>query len=48
MQHRGDSTWILTENDTLIYVPREGLLSGDHDEFVQAIEEKITPEEKGE
>jgi hypothetical protein len=48
MQHRGDSTWILTENDTLIYVPREGLISGDHDEFVQAIEEKIAPEEKEE
>ncbi len=48
MQHRGDSTWILTDNDTLIYVPREGLVSGDHDEFVQAIEEKITPEKKEE
>ncbi len=46
VQHRKESTWILTHGDTLIYVPREGLLSGDHDKFVQALEEKIAPKEE--
>jgi len=46
VQHRKDSTWILTQGDTLIYVPREGLLFGDHDKFVQALEEKISPKEE--
>ncbi len=46
VQHRKESTWILTQGDTLIYVPREGLLSGDHDRFVLALEEKIAPKEE--
>lgn len=46
VQHRKESTWILTHGDTLIYVPRQGLLSGDHDKFIQALEEKIAPKEE--
>lgn len=46
VQHRKESTWILTHGDTLIYVPRQGLMSGDHDRFVQALEEKIAPKEE--
>lgn len=47
VQHRAASTWILTHSDTLIYIPREGLQSGNHDQFIQALEEKIAPKEKG-
>ncbi|MQC26280.1 MAG: hypothetical protein DWG76_02370 [Chloroflexi bacterium] len=45
VQHRAASTWILTRSDTLIYVPRQNLLSGDHDQFIAALEEKIAPPE---
>lgn len=45
VQHRSTSTWILTESDNLIYIPRQGLLSGDHDKFVQKLEEILAPEE---
>lgn len=48
VQHRKESTWILTHGDTLIYIPREGLISGEHDKFVQALEEKIAPKEEPE
>lgn len=44
LQHRSTSTWILTKNDHLIYIPRTGLLSGEHDKFVQALEDKLAPE----
>ncbi len=46
VQHRSVSTWILTRSDILVYLPREGLLSGDHDKFVAALEKKIAPPEK--
>jgi hypothetical protein len=46
VQHRADSSWLLTYSDNLIFIPREGLLSGDHDKFVHALEEKIAPDEE--
>lgn len=46
VQHRSTSTWILTRSDNLVYLPREGLLSGSHDKFVAALVEKMTPEEE--
>lgn len=46
VQHRQTNTWILTHSDELIYIPREGLLSGDHDKFVEALEAKLAPEEE--
>jgi len=45
IQHRSESSWILTRSGTLLYIPRAGLVSGDHDQFVQALEEKLTPPE---
>lgn len=45
VQHRSTSTWILTRSDNLVYLPREGLLSGSHDKFVQALEKKLAPQE---
>lgn len=45
IQHRSVSTWLLTHGDILIYIPRKGLLSGDHDKFVGALEKKLVPEE---
>lgn len=43
VQHRSTNTWILTQGDNLIYVPRDGLTSGEHDKFVQLLEEKLAP-----
>lgn len=43
VQHRSVSTWILTHADILIYIPRSGLLSGDHDKFVAALDKKLIP-----
>lgn len=48
VQHRSVSTWILTLADVLIYIPRTGLLSGDHDKFVAALEKKLAPPEEEE
>lgn len=45
IQYRGDSTWLLTFSDQMLYIPREGLESGDHDRFVAKLEELLTPEE---
>lgn len=41
VQHRSVSTWILTHSDILIYIPRDGLLTGNHDKFVAALEKKL-------
>ena len=38
IQHRANGTWLLTESDHLISIPRDGLLEGDHDAFVNALE----------
>jgi hypothetical protein len=38
IQHRGHGTWLLTAGDHLISIPREGLLEGDHDAFINALE----------
>ena len=48
IQHRADSTWILTSGDYLISVPRSGLLEGDHDKFVSALEALLAPDEEEE
>ncbi|MCW5874113.1 MAG: hypothetical protein KIS88_05655 [Anaerolineales bacterium] len=48
VQYRGDSTWLLTLSDQMLYIPREGLESGDHDAFVARIEEILAPEEEAE
>ena len=48
VQHRSTSTWILTASDNLVYLPREGLLTGKHDPFIKALEEKMVPEDEGE
>ena len=45
IQHREASTWILTFSDSMIFVPRAGLLSGDHDQFVQALERNMAEAE---
>lgn len=46
IQHRSDSSWILTQGDYLISVPRQGLLEGEHDAFIEALETAIAPEEE--
>lgn len=38
IQHRSHGTWLLTASDHLISIPRAGLLEGDHDAFVNAVE----------
>lgn len=48
IQHRAESTWILTQGDYLIAVPRHGLLEGDHDGFVAALEAAVQPPEEEE
>lgn len=45
VQHRSTGTWILTDADQLISLPREGLLSGDHDAFVDRLDELLAPDE---
>ncbi len=45
VQHRTESTWILTEGDYLISIPRTGITSGDHEKFVAALEEILFVEE---
>ena len=39
IQHRAESTWIITNRDHTIPIPRKELTSGDHDAFISAIEE---------
>ncbi len=39
IQHRSESSWIITDRDHTIPIPRHELLSGDHDAFISAIEE---------
>ena len=46
IQHRAESTWLLTHGDYLIFVPRDGLLEGDHDKFIAALEKLLEPEEE--
>ncbi|KAA3648325.1 MAG: hypothetical protein DWQ07_04850 [Chloroflexi bacterium] len=48
VSHRTDGAWIVTNSDNIIYVPREDLLEGDHDKFVEALEIAITPDEEEE
>jgi len=48
VQHRAESTWLLTHSDQMLYIPREGLQSGDHDKFVARIEEILAPAEEEE
>ncbi len=46
VQQRSDSSWLLTESDQLIAIPRHGLLSGDHDKFIEAVESALSPKKK--
>jgi hypothetical protein len=46
IQHLTESTWILTEGDYLISIPRDGLTSGNHEKFVAALEEILLVEEE--
>lgn len=46
IQHRAESTWLLTFSDQMLYVPRFDLLSGDHDKFVAKLEGLLTPQEE--
>lgn len=46
IQHRAESTWILTEGDYLVFVPRSGLIDGDHDSFINSLETILEPDEE--
>jgi hypothetical protein len=46
VQRREDSSWILTEPDNMLYVPREGLLEGDHDSFFDALEARLAADDE--
>jgi hypothetical protein len=46
IQHRAESTWILTEGDYLVFVPRNGLIEGDHDLFITSLETLLEPDEE--
>ena len=48
IQHRADSTWLLTYSDQMLYIPRQGLESGDHDRFVARLEALLAPPEPAE
>ena len=41
IQYRADSTWLLTQSDNMIFIPRSGLTSGDHDLLIETIESMI-------
>lgn len=41
IQRRANSAWIVAKPDNLIYVPGEDLISGDHDAFIEAVEERL-------
>jgi hypothetical protein len=45
IQHRSESTWLLTFSDQMLYIPRQNLLSGDHDRFVAKLEELLAPKD---
>jgi hypothetical protein len=38
IQRGTNSSWIMTKPDNIIYVPREGLVSGEHDAFIDALD----------
>jgi hypothetical protein len=46
IQHRTASTWLLTEGDVLISIPREGVTMGDHEALIAALEEILFQEEE--
>jgi|GEM_PF-1165046 len=46
VQRREDSSWILIEPDNMLYVPREGLLDGDHDAFFDALEARLAADDE--
>jgi hypothetical protein len=43
VQHRSDSAWIITRTDQILQVPREDLLEGDHDAFVERLYQIVNP-----
>ena len=46
IQHRAESTWILTEGEYLIFIPRNSLIEGDHDSFIGSLETLLEPDEE--
>jgi hypothetical protein len=46
IQFRSNSSWILTIQDQLIYIPRGDLTSGDHDAFIQTITDILDKNEQ--
>jgi hypothetical protein len=46
IQHRKTSAWILSTTDFLLYIPRTGLISGNHDAFIQAVEAVLIKNEQ--
>lgn len=46
VQRRAKSAWVLTKPDHMIYIPSEGLTTGDYDEFVDALDEAIKKDEE--
>ncbi len=48
IQHRTQSTWLLTKNDVLISIPRDGILAGHQDAFIEAIEAVVYKDEEEE
>ena len=46
VQRRAASTWIVTQPDNLLFIPNDSLLSGDHDAFVDALEELLAEDEE--
>ena len=46
IQHRAESTWIITNRDHTIPIPRKELTFGDHDVFISAIQEILDVNEQ--
>ena len=48
IQLPSERSWILTEGDYLISIPREGIDKGDHEKFITTLEEIRFPDEEEE
>ena len=48
IQLRSESSWILTEGDYLISIPREGIDEGDHEKFITTLDKIRFPDEEEE
>lgn len=45
LQRRTDASWIITTTDQIIQIPRENLLEGDHDAFMEELDAILNPPE---